>query len=445
MKTLKNKTPILLALLLTLSLLLAACGTAASQTTANAGSTTLNLSSSDSAGSASGEVLSANSSMTVVELSASSDSDAYGEAFSNRDLSGEYDSAEAVEITLNGATAEASSEAVQISGSTVTITAAGTYVLTGFLDDGSVVVDVIKDDKVQLVLDGVSITSSDYAAIYVKQADKVFVTLAEGTVNTLRNGGTYTQTDENEVDAVIFAKDDITFNGTGTLRITANAGSGIVGKDEVTITAGVYEIAAAEHAIRAKDSLAIADGSFKLYAYEDGLHAENGDDESLGSIYIAGGSFVIQVKDDAIHATTLLQIDGGTFEITAAEGLEATYIQINGGDIQISASDDGVNAARKSSLYTPTFEMNDGTLTITMGTGDTDGVDSNGNIIINGGTINVTGQSSFDCDGTAQYNGGTIIVNGQQVDSIPNQMMGGGMGGGGFGGGKGGFGGGRRP
>lgn len=436
MKTLKNKTPILLVLLLTLSLLLAACGTAASQTTANAGSTTLNLSSSDSAGSASGEVLSANSSMTVVELSASSDSDAYGEAFSDRDLSGEYDSAEAVTVTLNGSTASASSEAVQISGSTVTITAAGTYILTGTLDDGSIVVDATKDDKVQLVLDGVSITSSDYAAIYVKQADKVFITLADGTVNTLTNGGTYTQTDENEVDAVIFAKDDITFNGTGTLRITANAGSGIVGKDEVTVTAGVYEITAAEHAIRAKDSLAIADGSFKLYANEDGLHAENGDDESLGSIYIAGGSFVIQVKDDAIHATTLLQIDGGTFEITAAEGLEATYIQINGGDIQISASDDGINAARKSSIYTPTFEMNDGTLTITMGAGDTDGVDSNGNIIVNGGTVSVTGQSTFDCDGTAQYNGGTIIINGQQVNSIPNQMMGGGMGGGGFGGGR---------
>ncbi len=437
MKTLKNKTPILLVLLLTLSLLLAACGTAVSQTTENAGSTTQDLTFADPAGSVSDDALSANSSVTVAALSASSDSEAYSEAFSNRDLSGDYDTAEAVTIRLTGSTAEASSEAVQISGSTVTITAAGTYVLTGSLDDGTIVVDAAKDDKVQLVLDGVSIQSSDYAAIYVKQADKVFVTLADGTVNTLTNGGTYTQTDENEVDAVIFSKDDITFNGTGTLRITANAGSGIVGKDEVTITMGVYEISAAKHAIRAKDSLAIADGSFTLYAYEDGLHSENGDDETLGNIYIAGGSFVIQVKDDAIHANTLLQIDGGTFEITAAEGLEATYIRINGGDIQISASGDGVNAAYKSSLYTPTFEMNDGTLTISMGAGDTDGIDSNGNIIVNGGTIDVTGQSTFDCDGTAQYNGGTIIVNGQQVDSIPNQMMGVGMGSfGGMGGGR---------
>ncbi len=369
-----------------------------------------------------------------------SSSDAYSEAFSKRDLSGEYDSAEAVTISLNGASAAASSESVQISGGSVTITAAGTYILTGSLDDGSVIVDATKEDKVQLVLNGVSIQSSDYAAIYVKQADKVFVTLAEGSVNTLANGGSFAQKDDNDVDAVVFAKDDITFNGVGTLHINAPAGSGIVGKDEVTITAGVYEITANKHAIRAKDSLAIADGSFTLSASEDGLHAENGDDETLGSIYIADGSFSIQVQDDAIHATTLLRIDSGSFNIQAAEGLEATYIQINGGEISIRASDDGVNAARKSSLYTPTFEMNDGSLNVVMGAGDTDGIDSNGNILVNGGTINVTGQSSFDCDGSVQYNGGTIIVNGQQLDSIPNQMIGrGGMGGnGGFGGGRGG-------
>ena len=365
------------------------------------------------------------------------------DAFSERDLSGAYDD-EVFSITLTGSGAQTDSGGVTVSGSTVTVTAEGTYVITGTLNDGTIVVDATKDDKVQLVLSGVSVRSSDYAAIYVKQADKVFVTLADGTENTLSNGGTYVQRDENEVDAVIFSKDDITFNGTGSLVITASSGSGIVGKDEVTITAGTYQITAAKNAIRAKDSLAVAGGSFTLYASADGLHAENGDDDTLGSVYIAGGSFVIQARDDAIHANTILQIDGGSFTLTAAEGLEATYVLINGGTLQISASDDGINAAKKSSLCTPTVEINGGDITITMGAGDTDGVDANGNIVINGGTIRVTGQSSFDYDGTAQYNGGTIIVNGQQVYSIPNQMMGGGMGGmGGRGGwgGKGGWGG----
>ena len=143
--------------------------------------------------------------------------------------------------------------------------------------------------------------------------------------------------------------------------------------------------------------------------------------------------------------------NSGLVNITAAEGLEATYVRINGGEIAIQASDDGVNAARKSTAYTPTFEMNDGYLKVVMGPGDTDGIDANGNIVINGGTIDVTGNSTFDYDGTAQLNGGTVICNGQQVSTLPNQMMGGGRGGmmnsgwggsqygnGGFGGGQGG-------
>ena len=457
MKNLKQKSSILLALVLTAALLLSACGTAALLSSENGDSASVSLPTlgsntsndsnasdgSDSANSTGSTDGAANSeSASVVALSADSEeSAAFSEAFSNRDLSGDYDDAEAVTVSLNGSSAKASSDSVQISGGTVTITAAGTYILSGTLDNGSVIVNATKDDKVQLVLDGVTIRSETFAAIYVVRADKVFITLAEGSVNTLSNGGSFLQIDDNDVDAVIFAKDDVTLNGTGKLVVTSPAGHGIVGKDEVTVTDGVYEISSAKCAIRGKDSIAIAGGSFTLKAGTDGLHAENNDDDSLGNIYIAGGSFTITAADDGVHANSLLQIDGGAMTITAAEGLEATYIQINGGDISISASDDGVNAAKKSSAYTPTFEMNDGTLTIVMGQGDTDGIDSNGSIIVNGGTINVTGQSSFDCDGSAQYNGGTIIVNGQQVNSIPNQMMGGGMGGFGGNGGMGGFGG----
>lgn len=179
------------------------------------------------------------------------------------------------------------------------------------------------------------------------------------------------------------------------------------------------------------------------------MHAENDEDDTLGTIYVTDGSFSINVGDDGIHAESLLRIDGGEFDITAAEGLEATYVQINDGDITISASDDGINAARKSTAYTPTVEINGGSLDISMGQGDTDGIDANGSLIITGGTIAVTGNSAFDCDGSVTWTGGTVTVNGQQQTEITNRMMGGSGGMGGMGGqpgsgGMGGFGGGRR-
>ena len=378
--------------------------------------------------------------VTGVAKTQGTDGSDVADAFSDRDLSGDYDSGEAVDVRLTGTGAEAAADTVRVSGSDVVITGAGTYLLSGTLD-GSVIVDADKEDKIQLVLDGVTIRAASYAAIYVKQADKVFITLEEGTENTLSNGGAFTQQDENNVDAVIFAKDDLTLNGKGSLTIASPAGHGIVGKDEVTITGGVYKITAGKCAIRANDSIAIADGTFTLTAGTDGLHAENEDDDTLGNLYIAGGAFAIDADDDAVHANTLLQIDDGSFEISGAEGLEATYVKINGGDISVSASDDGVNAARKSSAYTPTVEINGGSLTITMGPGDTDGVDANGSLIITGGTVNVTGQSAFDIDGSISFTGGSVIVNGQPVSSIPTQMMGGGFGGGrdngAFGGGRG--------
>lgn len=424
--------PAILALILMCSmLLLAACSTAKAAE-ANDSSETVSAVNANK-GSSPSYSASAASSSTEQSLS-----DFITDAFSKRDLSGEYDSDEAITVALNGNTASASSSDVNIDGSVVTITDAGTYILSGTLNNGYVVINVSKEDKVQLVLDGVVINSDSFAPIYIAQADKVFITLADGTENTLSNGGSFVKTDDNNVDAVIFSKDDLTLNGSGTLNITSPAGHGISGKDELTITGGTYIITAAKHGIEANDSLAVSNGSFTIKAGKDGIHVENDDDDTLGNIYIEDGSFNITCDDDGIHANTLIVIDGGTFSITSAEGIEATYITINDGDITISASDDGINAARKSSAYTPTVEINGGSIRISMGAGDTDGIDSNGNIVMNGGTVNITGNSSFDYDGTARYNGGTITVNGQQLDYIPTQMMGGmgGMGGmpGGFGG-----------
>ena len=332
--------------------------------------------------------------------------------FTDRDLTQTADYSEAKYYTL-------------ADGEDLTITDGGVYILTGKAAEVTVYVDVEDSEKVQIVLDGVTITNSDFPCIYVKSADKVFITTTD-TENTLTVTGSFTSDGNTNTDAVIFAKDDLVLNGTGTLNVTSSD-NGITAKDDLKITGGTFVIQAVADAIEVNDMLAVADGNITIASYKDGIHVEDSDDTSVGSVYICGGTLQIAAADDAVHATCIIQVDNGTLKLQGAEGLEATYIQLNGGDVSISASDDGVNAARKSSAYTPTFEMNDGSLTVSMGSGDTDGIDSNGNIVINGGTINITGQSSFDYDGQAVYNGGTIIVNGQQVSSIPNQMMGGGM------------------
>lgn len=301
-----------------------------------------------------------------------------GDLFSDRDLQQVADLSKAVTYTVSDS-------------EDITITAAGVYVLTGSARDVTVYVEASKEDKVQLVLDGLTLTNGDSPAIYVKSADKVFVTTSADS--SLSVTGSFQADGDTKLDGVIFSKSDLTLNGTAALTISSTK-NGVVGKDDLKITGGTYTISAKSKAIEANDSIRVADGALNLTAGTDGLHAENDDDTSKGYVYIGGGA------------------------------------------ISINAGDDGINAAQKSASYRATVEINGGDITVVMGAGDTDGVDSNGDIIVNGGTIDLTGNNTFDYDGSAQYNGGTIIANGQQIDYIPNQMMGG-MGGG-FGGGWGG-------
>ena len=292
---------------------------------------------------------------------------------------------------------EAESKLIDLSSATgpVKITEAGTYIVTGKTDDGMIIVDVDgESDDVHLILRDAVINSSSSAAVYVLSADEVYITL-EGN-NILSNGGKYEAIDENDIDSVIYSKDDLTINGSGSLTIDATVGHAIVCKDDMVITGGTYDLTAETDVINTNDSLAIT-----------------------------GGTFNIKAGDDAIHTDGILQIDNGTFDITAAEGLEGTYITINDGTFTINASDDGINAAQKVEDYLATLVINGGNIKITMGQGDTDGIDSNGDIYINGGTIDITGQSTIDYDGTAVKNGGTLILNGVTTDTLPNQVMGG--------------------
>lgn len=257
----------------------------------------------------------------------------YDDMFTDRDLDVGYEESDSVKISLSDDATTVSSgssdnsstddtvDGVTVDGNVITITSGGTYIISGTLSEGQLVVDA-DDEKVQLVLDNADITCATSAAIYVKSAGKTFITLAEGSENILMNTAEFEAIDDNNIDAVIFSKDDLTLNGSGTLTINSENGHGIVSKDDLKITGGTYNITAASHALSGKDSVRIAEGTFNLVSGKDGIHSENTDDSSKGYVYIAGGEFTIDSTGDGIDASNIVQIDDGTFDITAGGGVE---------------------------------------------------------------------------------------------------------------------------
>ncbi len=238
--------------------------------------------------------------------------------FSDRDYDISYDDAE--EIALADGSSSTKASGVSIEGDVVTITKAGSYKLSGELSDGQIIVDVADDEKVQLVLDGVKIENDDSAVIYVKNADKVFVTTTESE-NSLSVTGEFAES-EDGVDAVIYAKDDITLNGAGTLNISCETSHGISGKDDVKITSGIYNIDVAKKGIDANDSVRVADGTINITSGTDGIHVENTDDETLGFFYAIGGTFNIEAGYDGIDTSGEALIYDGDYNIVSGGGYE---------------------------------------------------------------------------------------------------------------------------
>ncbi len=303
-----------------------------------------------------------------------------------------------------------------VSGEDITITEEGVYIISGEGEEVTIIVDVDDSSKVQIVLDGVTITNLNDPVIYVKNADKVFVTTVGDS--TLSTTGAFISDEENSLDAVIYSCDDLVLNGTATLTINSTA-KAVKSKDDLKITGGTYNIECSTVAFYAHDSIRVADGTFNVNAGTDAFHAENNDDDTLGYIYIADGTFNLNCGDDAIHGTTVVQVDGGTFNISASEGIEGTYVQVNGGTWNIYATGDGINAGQKSNAYNVTLEINGGDFTIEVAEGDTDALDSNGDMIIRGGTITITAPiSAIDFDGTGTFTGGTLTVNGVEVTNL---------------------------
>ncbi len=351
--------------------------------------------------------------------------------FTARDVDTGYDESSSAKVTLNGDEIAVSGNGVSAEESVITISSEGTYIFEGTLNDGQIVVAAGDNDKVQIVLNGVTITNDDGPCIYVQSADKVFVTLAEGSENILSDTGEeYAQSDDSSnVDGVIFSKDDITINGSGTLTINAGFANGIVGKDDVKFTGGTINVTAKGNAIEGKDSVRIKDGTFNLLAGDDkdGIHSSNAEEEGKGYVYIEGGDITIAAKDDGIHAETVLYICGGNINVTESyEGIEGDTVDILAGTINIVASDDGINASSNTSQDDSGFgDMgfmgNDENAYIHIYGGvininaNGDGIDSNGSLYVDGGEITVAGPTNdgngpLDKGGDALISGGTVIA-----------------------------------
>lgn len=394
-------------------------------------------------------------------------------AYSDRDRDASYDEAAATKIALTGQGATVSGEGAAVEGSAVIITAAGTYVVSGELTAGSLTVNAGDADKVQIVLSGASIRNEAGPALNIQQADKVFVTLAAGSQNTLADGASYTLAEgEDEPNAALCSKADLTINGTGALTVEGNYRHGVNSKDDLVVTGGTLTVTAKEDGLRGKDCVKVADGSFAITAGGDGVKSNNDEDPTRGFVSIDGGTFAVEAGDEGFQAATYLRLaggdaqikaadhalrsdveaamsggtyvveaggkgmnpetkftmDGGTFTVAGCEeGIEAQEVIVNDGELNITASDDGINAAvaersdetaeaavAANASEDCLIQINGGMVTVDAGG---DGLDSNGYVEVNGGVVLASGSagggdSALDYEYGAKITGGAVILAG---------------------------------
>ena len=342
------------------------------------------------------------------------------DVFSKRDYETSYDAGSSVIIRLNGSAADCNDKNVSVSGSDITITGKGTYLFSGFLENGRIVIDAKEDDKIHLVFDGISVTSADSAALYIKTADKVFVTLTEGSVNTLQNGGSFTSAEDTKIDGTVFSKQDLTFNGNGTLTVVSPAGHGIVCKDDLVFTSGTYQITSAGHGLDVNDSVRITVAALSIAAGKDGIHTENTDDTTKGFFYMTSGTLHIDAEGDGISAVAYANICDGTLQITSGGGSEngtkassGAYGSFGGfgggwpgsGSSQTTQED---STSMKGIKATGNIILSGGTYSIDSAD---DTVHSNKNVTVSGGTLALaSGDDGIHADETLLITDGTIDI-----------------------------------
>ncbi|KAA3655504.1 MAG: carbohydrate-binding domain-containing protein [Chloroflexi bacterium] len=389
--------------------------------------------------------------------------------YDNDDLEVSESSTDTSTITLNGDSVSVEGIGVSVNGSIVTITAAGSYSVSGTFHNGQIVVDTQDEETVNLILNGVDITCATSAPIYVSNAEKTVITLANDTENVITDGTSYVFPDAetDEPNAAIFSNDDLTINGSGSLTVNANYNNGIDSDDDLKITGGNITVNAVNDGIKGRDSIAVLDGNITVNAGGDGLQSNNDEDVEKGFVSIEGGVLVVTAVSDGIQAETQLNINSGTIDIVtgggdSAKGLKAGVdVTINGGTITVDAADDAIHsnssitinggdmvlASADDAVHSEdTLVINNGNLTITQsyeglesdiivindgnihlvasddGVNVTSGDVSGGESVtpgkyleINGGTLFVdAGGDGLDSNGTGTMNGGLVIVNGPE-------------------------------
>ncbi len=364
--------------------------------------------------------------------------------FTERDYKADYNENSSVSITLNGNSVHCESDAVQIKNNTIILSEEGTYIFSGTLSDGMIMVDADENAKIQIVLNGASITKSTSAALYVLEADKVFVTLSDGTTNKLENAGSFESFDDNNIDGTIFSKQDLTFNGSGALSVVSPTGHGIVCKDDLVFTGGTYTVNSASHGLDANDSVRITQASITVASGKDGIHAENSDDTTLGFVYVKDGTLDISAEGDGISSGNSMQINNGTFSIVSGGGSENSTKQSSdswgnfmggpGGGMGGPGGNMGggrpgrstTNDSGSTDTSTSSSESDDSSTSIkaikssgsmlikggvfTIDSAD-DSVHSNASITVNGGAFTIaSGDDAFHADETLTITAGTIDI-----------------------------------
>ncbi len=332
--------------------------------------------------------------------------------FTARDLDVGYEESTAVQVTLSDSGIQVSGDGAEADGTTLTIKEEGTYVISGSLSSGQIVIEADDSAKIHLVLNGVSVRCENSAALLIRGADKVFVTLAEGSENTLESGSEAPSGEDENVDGVIFSRSDLTLNGSGSLTINAGYKHGIVSKDDLVITGGVYNITAVGGGLYGKDCVKILDGTFNLNVEMDGIQSDNEEDADRGFVYIAGGTYDITAGHDGIQAETLLKVADGTINITTGTGSGAA---VNGSSDTDSMSNGSTNVTDSSSSESIKGLKSGSLLEITGGTivinSEDDSVHSNGSITITAGDLTISSDDdAVHADENLQIDGGSIQI-----------------------------------